>query len=167
MQPATSANAPPDLEHSPPDKGWLPPSGLSLGNDSVYPGEGRPPHASVHPQQEPKEPTIVDEPSEMLGITHVQSASSAIAPPGPERSLQEGRWLLPPDLSTGTAIHASRERRADAVGLPSRSSTSVARKGATVATEFAPGKAVRASQGRKLLPLNYPSCQSHLPTKEG
>ena len=77
VQPASSAKPPPGPERFPPEKVRLPPLGLSSGRHHVHPEEGRPPHASGNPQQEPGERATVEEPSGMLGITRVQSASSA------------------------------------------------------------------------------------------
>ena len=154
MQPASSAKPPPGPERFPPEEGRLPPPGLSSGRHHVHPEEGRPPRASGNPQQEPGEPATVEEPSGMLGITRVQSASSAIPPPGPGLTLPEGRRLPPPDLSTGRQHmppgkgQPSRKRTADAVELPSRSGTFVAGKEDTVAAESAfEGRAVVAANG--------------------
>ena len=72
-----------------------------MGRHHVHPKEGQPPRASGNPQQEPGEPATVEEPSGMLGITHVQSSSSAIPPPGRGLTLPEGRQIPPPDISTG------------------------------------------------------------------
>ena len=46
----------------------------------------------------------MEEPSGMLGITHVQSASSANPFPAPELTLPKGRRLPPPDLSAGRQL---------------------------------------------------------------
>lgn len=99
VHPASLAKPLPGPKYLPPE-GWQPPlpGSLSLGQYYVYPGEGRPPPASVNPQHVPGGPAALEEPS---GIIHVECASSAIPPSEPDHSLPEGRRLSPQGLSTG------------------------------------------------------------------
>lgn len=110
----------------------------------------------------------------MLGIIRVESTSSTIPPPDPERSLPEVRQISRPDLSRGRQFMPPGIKTANAVEFPSGSNASVATKGATVAgkgvavsTEFALRIAVHKSQGEKLLLLNSPSGRLDLPMEGG
>ena len=89
----------------------------------------------------------------MLRITRVQSALSATPSPGSELTLPEGRRLPPTDLFTGRQLMPL-GKGADAVELPSRSSTFAGRegttavkKGADVDAGYAFVTAVRVPQG--------------------
>ena len=111
VQPVASTKPSPDPERLPPEERQLLPAGLSSGRLSLYPEEGRSPHTKENTQQESREPATVKEPSGMLGITHVESSSSAIPLRDSEFSLPDGRWLPSPDLSTGRQLMPPRKRQ--------------------------------------------------------
>ena len=93
VQPVASTKPSPDPERLPPEERQLLPAGLSSGRLSLYPEEGRSPHTKENTQQESREPATVKEPSGMLGITHVESSSSAIPLRGSEFWPPVGRRL--------------------------------------------------------------------------
>ena len=81
-----------------------------------------------------------DHPRAVCVVRYPLSGSGSYAP--------RGEAAIAARFVHGAAAHAFRKRTADAVELPSRSSTLVARKGAAVAAESAfEGRAVVAENG--------------------
>lgn len=92
----------------------------------------------------------VEKPLGMLGIIRIQFASSAIPPPNPELTFPEGRWLPPPEFSTGRQlISPGKGRRMQLSSRPG--------------SAHSPSRKEPPSPRSLPLDSSSPSAQSHLP----